>query len=506
MKKKIRTAIIRKIFISRLTVFLLLVTCTGQYVSAEETLIDEPEQEESEIVPMDSTNDISVDETTSNLSTATPMGSLLTPVVAWKANGDELSMMASMLYKDAFVEVTSEGFFVTFYFVPTTIMGIPIAPEKVGGVTYQDAEGNFVDAIYEVYDELTKVRSIKIEVSDFVTPVPIHISQSDYGQDIRLKFDLEASSATTTQPEFEAVEVNVDPFDKQWITSFGSEALEYVYDTVTLSNDSYVTVGYSKGTTGDFDSLNKGGTDGYFTIHNSDGTLKNITTLGSTGGDDIYGIIASEDGGFIVAGYYATPNGDFSDLEDDYQGSGDIYIAKFNAAGEEQWKKSYGGSNSDSVTTIKQLADGGYAIVGKTTSSDGDFTDAGFHGSMFADIFVMRLNSDFEVQWTSCMGGSMLETSTKGLVELSDGTIMITGHTSSKNGSYDGIEHIGTYNMFIAKFNGNSGNIELIKKYPVVASRNSYANDLLLLSDGNLLISGSVTTPCWCLFRFRNWR
>lgn len=505
-KETLRVKRIRKVLVCMLAVFLGVVTCVTPSISAEEIkeeVTDYSNDEEENTVAEEPsepaidtyTDESSTNDTSASITARATMGTLLTPVVAWKSNADEPSMMASMLYEQSYLEVTDEGFYVTFYFVPTTIMNIPISPEKVGGITYVDESGEYVDAIYEVYDELTKVRAIKIKVTSFDIPVPIHIAQSDYGQDIRLKFDLEASSATTTPPVFEQVVVNADPYDKQWVTSIGSSKLDYVFDTTELNDGTLVSVGYVSSTAvdGNFEGLNKGGSDAYVAMHASDGTLKKLQSLGSTGSDNAYSVIPNADGGFLVAGSFGAATADFEEIGEGHHGSSDIYIAKYNADGEKQWVKNYGGSGSESVTTIRELSDGSYAIVGDTNSTDGDFENAGYHGSYY-DIYVMHLNADFEVQWTTCMGGTVLETPTKALVELEDGTIMIGGHTSSKNGSYEGVEHIGSYNMFLAKFNRTNGNINSIKKYPVAASRSTYMTDMKMLSDGNILISCSTTS------------
>ncbi len=57
--------------------------------------------------------------------------------------------------------------------------------------------------------------------------------------------------------------------------------------------------------------------------------------------------------------------------------SGDAYVVKTDASGNEQWARLYGGDGGDAVSAIVQRADGGYTVVG-TTSSFGSTSDIYF--------------------------------------------------------------------------------------------------------------------------------
>ena len=60
------------------------------------------------------------------------------------------------------------------------------------------------------------------------------------------------------------------------------------------------------------------------------------------------------------------------------------------SAPEIQWQKSLGGSGYDEAQSIQQTADGGYIVAGYSYSSDGDVT--GHHGSnSYYDYWVVKL-------------------------------------------------------------------------------------------------------------------
>src|SRR6185295_12690926 len=80
------------------------------------------------------------------------------------------------------------------------------------------------------------------------------------------------------------------------------------------------------------------------------------------------------DGGFIIAGYTNSSDGDVSGNH----GGEDYWIVKLDASGNVQWQKCLGGSGDEEPFSIQQTADGGFIIAGYTQSSDGDVSSG--HG------------------------------------------------------------------------------------------------------------------------------
>ena len=60
------------------------------------------------------------------------------------------------------------------------------------------------------------------------------------------------------------------------------------------------------------------------------------------------------DGGYIVTGYT-----NYTEM-----GTGDIWLIKTDAHGQEQWNKTYGGENGDFGYSVQQTMDGGYIVAG----------------------------------------------------------------------------------------------------------------------------------------------
>ena len=78
--------------------------------------------------------------------------------------------------------------------------------------------------------------------------------------------------------------------------------------------------------------------------------------LGGSQLDEAYSSQQTSDGGYIVAGFASSSNGDVVGNH----GSYDVWVCKFSAQGVVQWKKAYGGTNGEWAYSIQQTSDGGY--------------------------------------------------------------------------------------------------------------------------------------------------
>ena len=114
-------------------------------------------------------------------------------------------------------------------------------------------------------------------------------------------------------------------------------------------------------------------------------------SLGGTLDDTANCIQQTADGGYIVAGYTQSNNGDVTGNHGGY----DCWIIKLNSTGTIQWQKCLGGASFDYATKIQQTTDGGYIVAGQASSTDGDVT--GNHGN--DDCWVVKLTDTGTIQW-----------------------------------------------------------------------------------------------------------
>ena len=106
-------------------------------------------------------------------------------------------------------------------------------------------------------------------------------------------------------------------------------------------------------------------------------------SFGGSNYDEASYVQLTTDGGYIVAVYSESDDGDVTG----HHGGFDYWIVKLDASGAMEWQKSLGGTSNDFVRSIQQTTDGGYIVVGDSYSDDGDVT--GHHGS--SDYWIVKL-------------------------------------------------------------------------------------------------------------------
>lgn len=76
-----------------------------------------------------------------------------------------------------------------------------------------------------------------------------------------------------------------------------------------------------------------------------------------------------------------------------------ILLTKNNAAGNEEWYKIYGGSSYDRASSLTATKDGGYLIVGSTSS----------FGAGNYDVYIIKVNAKGKEEWSSTYGDKLNE-------------------------------------------------------------------------------------------------
>ncbi len=201
-------------------------------------------------------------------------------------------------------------------------------------------------------------------------------------------------------------------------------------------------------------------------------------SLGGTNQEYAYCIKQTNDGGYIVAGESVSPVGGI--ITNNY-GSYDCWVVKLNNAGVVQWQKSLGGSDYDRAYTIQQTADGGYVLVGTTSSNNFDVT--GHYGS--SDIWVVKLNSVGVIEWQKALGGSSVDEGFS-IQQTSDGGYVLCGVTFSTNGLVTNGQ-----GGWILKLN-NLGTLQWQKK---IGSFGCFMNCIQQTTDGGYIAAGYSNGP-----------
>lgn len=84
-----------------------------------------------------------------------------------------------------------------------------------------------------------------------------------------------------------------------------------------------------------------------------------------------------------------------------------IGLLKTNDSGEIQWQNSIGGSGDDFLYCVQQTVDGGYILVGESSSNiSGDKTE---NCLGWADYWVVKMDAGGVIQWQNTIGGDDYE-------------------------------------------------------------------------------------------------
>ena len=109
-------------------------------------------------------------------------------------------------------------------------------------------------------------------------------------------------------------------------------------------------------------------------------------TYGGTGNDEGWSVQQTTDGGYIIAGTTASFGA----------GHDDIYLVKTDANGDTLWTRTFGGARDELGRSVQQTFDSGYVIAGQTWS----------YGGGGVDVYVIRTDAHGDTMWTRTYGGS----------------------------------------------------------------------------------------------------
>jgi hypothetical protein len=216
----------------------------------------------------------------------------------------------------------------------------------------------------------------------------------------------------------------------EWQKSFGGRGGDEAHSIQQTTDGGFIVAGWSRSTDGDV-SGNHGDYDYWVLKLASSGTIQWQKSLGGSGTAGPWRVLIQQttDGGYIVVGYTTSTDGDVSGNH----GGGDCWVVKLSASGEIQWQKALGGSGQDVGASIQQTTDGGYIVAGASSSNDGDVS--GNHGS--GDCWVVKLSTSGTIQWQKSLGGSGQDIG-HSIQQTTDGGYIVAGYSTSTDGDVSG--------------------------------------------------------------------
>jgi hypothetical protein len=262
----------------------------------------------------------------------------------------------------------------------------------------------------------------------------------------------------------------------EWQKCLGGNGFDYAYSVQQTSDGGFIIAGYSGSNDVDA-SGNHGGNDYWVVKLDASGLITWQKSLGGSDDDRAATVQQTTDGGYIVAGFSSSTDGDVTGNH----GSSDAWIVRLNSSGNISWQKSLGGSAADQALFIQQTSDGGFVFSGSSASNNGDVS--GNHGGP-TDCWVVKLDASGNITWQKCLGGNDSDFS-RSIRQTSDGGYIVAATAKSTNG--DVTQNHGDYDFWIVKLL-SSGNIDWQKC--LGGSSGEDANDIRQTVDGGYIVAG----------------
>jgi hypothetical protein len=228
----------------------------------------------------------------------------------------------------------------------------------------------------------------------------------------------------------------------QWQKCLGGSGAEEARQVQRTCDGGYILAGFTNSKDGDV-STNHGSADGWVVKLDSSGVVQWQRVMGGSLPDYLWSVQQTRDGGYVTAGYTTSYDGDISRTN----AGSDYWVVKLDPNGNTQWQKFIGGNSDDECRSISQTSDGGYIVAGLAASTDGEFSEQ--HGLF--DIFVCKLDATGEIEWHRCLGGSGTDVGCGAVRQTSDGGYITAGCTDSVDGDIDPAQAHGYLDIWVIK-------------------------------------------------------
>ncbi len=213
-----------------------------------------------------------------------------------------------------------------------------------------------------------------------------------------------------------------------WDTAYGGDDTDELRRALPLRSGGFLLIGSSLSPSGGTrTAASLGGADAWVTLVDPQGTPVWDRAFGGDSADQFIHGIELADGGFLLVGASSSQPG--PGKSSGLYGETDGWVVRLDAQGNRLWDRSYGGTFTDELHAIVPVPDGGCYVAGFSDSrpQTGNKTSPAYG---FRDVWVLRLNATGEILWEKSLGGSSDDWAAD-LVGTADGGLLVVGNSLS---------------------------------------------------------------------------
>ncbi len=183
------------------------------------------------------------------------------------------------------------------------------------------------------------------------------------------------------------------------------------------------------------------------------GTLSN-KTLGGAGTDQLRSVIATADGGYLLAGH--SNSNASGDKSEDTRGASDYWIVKVDAQKNRLWDKTFGGADSDELRSVIHAPGGGYLLAGYSQSNaSGDKSE---NRKGFFDYWVVKIDDQGNKLWDKTYGGNRGDLLFSGIA-MPGGGYLLAGYSESSASGDKSENNKGIIDYWVVRIDGQGNKI-----------------------------------------------
>lgn len=272
--------------------------------------------------------------------------------------------------------------------------------------------------------------------------------------------------------------------DLLWEKSFGGKHAEHFTDMIPTADYGFIIGGSSfSSASGDKTNASKGDLDFWIWKMDEHGSMEWQKSFGGNGTDILKTVLATRDGGYLLAGTTNSSKG--ADKKEESFGGTDIWIIKLNATGVEEWQITLGGDQNEELAKVIESKNGDLLVCSSSNSGVSGSKESTNKGG--SDYWLVSLDRKGTINWQKSIGGNGADIMRTATITPDNG-YLIGGYSNSEATDEIIGSHKGNGDFLIYKLD-SLGNEQWQERYGGDQEDQIYS--IVSLNQGGYLLAGN---------------